>query len=83
MTSMEAESVATILCTSKQTRFHIDEANLREVWSPRVVTEPWLVTYTFAVGHWWSDDRCDQYPDRPNHFQTQAQIQVQSPRTGS
>ncbi|KAK5998590.1 ATP-binding cassette sub-family F member 3 [Cladobotryum mycophilum] len=31
MTSMAAESVATILCTSKQTRFHIDSANFREL----------------------------------------------------
>ena len=33
MTSMSAESVATILCTSKQTRFHIDTPNYREVTS--------------------------------------------------
>lgn len=33
MTSMAAESVATILCTSKQTRFQIDSANYREVKS--------------------------------------------------
>lgn len=33
MTSMASESVATILCTSKQTRFHIDAANYREVKS--------------------------------------------------
>ncbi|EJP65732.1 ABC transporter [Beauveria bassiana ARSEF 2860] len=31
MTSMVSESVATILCTSKQTRFHIDTANYREL----------------------------------------------------
>ncbi|OAR02715.1 hypothetical protein LLEC1_08076, partial [Akanthomyces lecanii] len=31
MTSMASESVATILCTSKQTRFHIDAANYREL----------------------------------------------------
>ncbi|XWW95443.1 hypothetical protein V2A60_003402 [Cordyceps javanica] len=31
MTSMASESVATILCTSKQTRFHIDRANYREL----------------------------------------------------
>lgn len=31
MTSMAAESVATILCTAKQTRFHIDSPNYREV----------------------------------------------------
>ncbi|OAA68882.1 ABC transporter-like protein [Cordyceps fumosorosea ARSEF 2679] len=31
MTSMASESVATILCTSKQTRFHIDQANYREL----------------------------------------------------
>ncbi len=31
MTSMEAESVTTILCTSKQTRFNIAVPNYREV----------------------------------------------------
>ncbi|CEJ84902.1 Putative ABC transporter [[Torrubiella] hemipterigena] len=31
MTSMEAESVATILCTSKQTRFHVETTNYREL----------------------------------------------------
>lgn len=31
MTSMAAESVATILCTAKQTRFNIDSTNYREV----------------------------------------------------
>ncbi|EGX93321.1 ABC transporter, putative [Cordyceps militaris CM01] len=31
MTSMASESVATILCTSKQTRFHIDTANYRQL----------------------------------------------------
>ncbi|KAI0197750.1 P-loop containing nucleoside triphosphate hydrolase protein [Astrocystis sublimbata] len=31
MTSMEAESVTTILCTSKQTRFHIGTPNYREL----------------------------------------------------
>ncbi|GJN66790.1 hypothetical protein PCL_04329 [Purpureocillium lilacinum] len=31
MTSMAAESVATILCTAKQTRFHIDSPNYREL----------------------------------------------------
>ncbi|KAJ6790165.1 hypothetical protein PWT90_08432 [Aphanocladium album] len=31
MTSMASESVATILCTSRQTRFHIDTANYREL----------------------------------------------------
>jgi len=31
MTSMEAESVSTILCTSKQTRFNIGTPNYREV----------------------------------------------------
>ncbi|ODA77668.1 hypothetical protein RJ55_06270 [Drechmeria coniospora] len=31
MTSMNAESVATILCTAKQTRFHIDSPNYREL----------------------------------------------------
>lgn len=31
MTSMEAESVATIMCISKQTRFNIAVPNYREV----------------------------------------------------
>ncbi|KAH0496952.1 hypothetical protein TgHK011_004290 [Trichoderma gracile] len=31
MTSMAAESVATILCTAKQTRFNIDSSNYREL----------------------------------------------------
>lgn len=31
MTSMAAESVATILCTAKQTRFNIDSSSYREV----------------------------------------------------
>lgn len=31
MTSMASESVATILCTAKQTRFHIESPNYREV----------------------------------------------------
>ncbi|POR38000.1 ABC transporter F family member 3 [Tolypocladium paradoxum] len=31
MTSMAAESVATILCTAKQTRFHIESPNYREL----------------------------------------------------
>ncbi|TFB03151.1 hypothetical protein CCMA1212_004521 [Trichoderma ghanense] len=31
MTSMSAESVATILCTAKQTRFNIDSSNYREL----------------------------------------------------
>ncbi|PNP45814.1 hypothetical protein TGAMA5MH_02554 [Trichoderma gamsii] len=31
MTSMAAESVATILCTAKQTRFNIDSTNYREL----------------------------------------------------
>lgn len=32
MTSMAAESATTILCTAKQTRFHIDSPNYREVF---------------------------------------------------
>ncbi|KJK80332.1 hypothetical protein H634G_04571 [Metarhizium anisopliae BRIP 53293] len=31
MTSMAAESATTILCTAKQTRFHIDSPNYREL----------------------------------------------------
>jgi ABC-type multidrug transport system fused ATPase/permease subunit len=31
MTSMSSESVQTILCTSKQTRFHIESPNYREL----------------------------------------------------
>lgn len=40
MTSMSAESVATILVSCKQTRFHIDNPNYREVSShfPRDTT---------------------------------------------
>ncbi|KAG6061963.1 hypothetical protein E4U33_006616 [Claviceps sp. LM78 group G4] len=31
MTSMASEAVATILCSAKQTRFHIDSPNYREL----------------------------------------------------
>jgi hypothetical protein len=42
MTSMAAESVATILCTAKQTRFNIDSTNYREVR----LTGKYGITYT-------------------------------------
>lgn len=49
MTSMAAESVATIVCTSKQTRFDITAPNYREVRSPGPFgPRHYIPTYTKA-----------------------------------
>lgn len=69
MTSMAAESVATILCTAKQTRFNIDSTNYREVrqickYGIIYTSKRWKLTNELArhwrpqhCRHFWRESR--------------------------